>query len=123
MSWAGHDGRHCWAWSRPTTLLVMTSTPLTERVPGAGARPVPALELVGLRKSFGDVRAVSGVDLVVHRGEVVALLGPNGAGKSTTVDLLLGLTTPDAGAAHVFGDTPRAAIDAGRVGAMLQSGG
>jgi ABC-2 type transport system ATP-binding protein len=53
----------------------------------------------------------------------VALLGPNGAGKSTTLDLLLGLKHADSGSVRLFGATPREAIVAGRVGAMLQSGG
>ncbi len=48
-------------------------------------------------KGFGDVRAVDGLTLALHPGETVALLGPNGAGKSTTLDLLLGLSQPDAG--------------------------
>ncbi|GLZ78969.1 ABC transporter ATP-binding protein [Actinorhabdospora filicis] len=79
-----------------------------------------AVRLTGLRKSFGDVHAVAGVDLHITPGEVVALLGPNGAGKSTTVDMLLGLTRPDAGDVKVFGRTPRQAIADGHVGAMLQ---
>ncbi|NGO81734.1 ABC transporter ATP-binding protein [Streptomyces sp. YC504] len=74
-------------------------------------------------KSYGTVRAVDGLSLALHPGETVALLGPNGAGKSTTLDLLLGLRTPDSGSVEVFGTTPREAIVAGRVGAMLQSGG
>jgi ABC-2 type transport system ATP-binding protein len=74
-------------------------------------------------KSFGQVRAVDDLSLTLHPGETVALLGPNGAGKSTTLDLLLGLRTPDAGSVEVFGTTPRRAIAEGRVGAMLQSGG
>lgn len=53
----------------------------------------------------------------------MALLGPNGAGKSTTLDLLLGLKNADSGTVGVFGTSPREAIVAGRVGAMLQSGG
>ncbi|MFL6145526.1 MAG: ABC transporter ATP-binding protein [Labedaea sp.] len=81
-----------------------------------------AVTLTGLRKHYGEVRAVDGVDLVISPGEVVALLGPNGAGKSTTVDMLLGLTSPDAGTATIFGNTPRQAVAAGRIGAMLQGG-
>jgi ABC-2 type transport system ATP-binding protein len=80
------------------------------------------IELKGLAKSFGDVRAVRGIDVAVAPGETVALLGPNGAGKSTTIDMLLGLLDPDGGTVSVFGEPPRAAIDAGAVGAMLQTG-
>ncbi|MFF3515520.1 ABC transporter ATP-binding protein [Streptomyces sp. NPDC002573] len=74
-------------------------------------------------KAYGQVRAVDGLTLRLHPGETVALLGPNGAGKSTTLDLLLGLKHPDSGSVRVFGTSPREAIVAGRVGAMLQSGG
>jgi ABC-2 type transport system ATP-binding protein len=80
------------------------------------------IELSGLAKSFGEVRAVRGIDIAVAPGETVALLGPNGAGKSTTIDMLLGLLEPDGGTVSVFGAEPRAAIDAGTVGAMLQTG-
>jgi ABC-2 type transport system ATP-binding protein len=83
----------------------------------------PAVRLLDLHKSFGHVQAVAGVDLTVERGETVALLGPNGAGKSTTVDLLLGLSTPDRGSADLLGRSPREAIAQGLVGAMLQTGG
>ncbi|GAA4070203.1 ABC transporter ATP-binding protein [Streptomyces shaanxiensis] len=74
-------------------------------------------------KAYGDVRAVDGLSLTLYPGETVALLGPNGAGKSTTLDLLLGLKQPDSGTVRVFGTSPREAIVAGHVGAMLQSGG
>jgi ABC-2 type transport system ATP-binding protein len=81
-----------------------------------------AVMLAGLRKSYGDVHAVAGVDLTIAPGEVVALLGPNGAGKSTTVDMLLGLTRPDAGTVTVFGVSPHEAVTTGTIGAMLQGG-
>jgi ABC-2 type transport system ATP-binding protein len=85
------------------------------------------IRLSGLTKSFrtaqGTVHAVRGVDIAIGPGETVALLGPNGAGKSTTIDMLLGLMRPDAGDVTVLGRAPRAAVDAGLVGAMLQSGG
>ncbi|QFU92772.1 ABC transporter ATP-binding protein [Amycolatopsis sp. YIM 10] len=81
-----------------------------------------AVRLSGLRKHYGEVRAVDGVDLAIAPGEVVALLGPNGAGKSTTVDMLLGLTRPDAGTATIFGLGPAEAVADGVIGAMLQGG-
>ncbi|WP_214408827.1 ABC transporter ATP-binding protein [Sphaerisporangium fuscum] len=79
-----------------------------------------AVAASGLRKQYGEVRAVDGVDLVIGRGEVVALLGPNGAGKSTTVDMLLGLTRPGAGEITLFGLPPGQAVREGLVGVMLQ---
>ncbi|WP_329441067.1 ABC transporter ATP-binding protein [Streptomyces canus] len=83
--------------------------------------PVVAFDQVS--KAYGEVRAVDGLTLTLRPGETVALLGPNGAGKSTSLDLLLGLKQPDSGSVRLFGTTPREAIVAGRVGAMLQSGG
>jgi ABC-2 type transport system ATP-binding protein len=80
------------------------------------------IELVGLQKSFGAVRAVRDVSIAVPPGETVALLGPNGAGKSTTIDMLLGLARPDAGTVSIFGVDPDRAIAAGAIGAMLQTG-
>jgi ABC-2 type transport system ATP-binding protein len=73
-------------------------------------------------KSFGPVHAVKGVDIRIDRGETVALLGPNGAGKTTTIDILLGLTRPDSGTVSVFGRPPADAVQAGAIGAMLQTG-
>ena len=83
----------------------------------------PAIRLRGLHKAYGTTRAVDGVDLTDEAGEVIALLGPNGAGKSTTIDLLLGLGRADTGTVQIFDRTPAEAIDAGAVGAMLQTGG
>ena len=68
------------------------------------------------------MRAVRGIDLDIAPGETVALLGPNGAGKSTTIEMLLGLTRPDAGTVSVFGLSPERSVDEGNVGAMLQTG-
>jgi len=85
------------------------------------------IELRGLKKTYrspkGPVPAVRGVDVDVEPGETVALLGPNGAGKTTTVDMLLGLQQPDEGSVAVFGGPPARAVQSGRIGAMLQTGG
>jgi ABC-2 type transport system ATP-binding protein len=62
-----------------------------------------AIEASALEKSFGDVRAVAGVDLAVRRGSVYAVLGPNGAGKTTTIRMLATLLRPDGGTARVLG--------------------
>ncbi|HEX5583973.1 ABC transporter ATP-binding protein, partial [Gaiella sp.] len=87
---------------------------------------VPGIRLAGLSKTFrspeGPVHAVADIDLEIAPGETVALLGPNGAGKSTTIEMMLGLTRPDAGTASVFGLPPERAVDVGSVGAMLQTG-
>ena len=96
----------------------------------------PAVELRDLRKTFKGtgkgakgkpgsrtVTAVDGLDLTIEPGEVVAFLGPNGAGKTTTLDMVLGLTEPTSGTARTYGEDPRRAVAAGRVSAVLQSGG
>ena len=65
-----------------------------------------ALRTSGLRKGFGRIRALEGVDLQVERGEVHGFLGPNGAGKSTTIRVLLGLLRADDGYVEVLGGDP-----------------
>ena len=62
-----------------------------------------AIEASGLAKSFGETRAVDGVDLAVPRGSVYGVLGPNGAGKTTTIRMLATLLLPDSGSARVLG--------------------
>ncbi|GIF46759.1 ABC-2 type transport system ATP-binding protein [Asanoa ferruginea] len=63
----------------------------------------PAIEATGLVKTFGDTRALDGIDLEVPAGSVYGLLGPNGAGKTTAVRVLATLSRPDGGTARVFG--------------------
>jgi ABC-2 type transport system ATP-binding protein len=82
-----------------------------------------AIRLQGLTKRFGQVKAVDGLDLEIGSGEIVAFLGPNGAGKTTTVDMMLGLTDPSSGTVQVLGGPPRKAAGAGRIAAVLQTGG
>src|SRR3954466_4451136 len=98
----------------------MTQTQLAPTGPGTAA---PAVALRGLTKRFGAVTAVDGLDLTVQPGEIVAFLGPNGAGKTSTVDMVLGLSRPDAGSVEVFGLPPRTAVAHGLVTAVMQTGG
>src|SRR6516225_11073712 len=71
----------------------------------------------------GRVTALDHVSFEIARGETVALLGPNGAGKSTAIDTMLGLRTPTSGQVRVLGGPPAAAVAAGKIGGMLQTGG
>jgi ABC-2 type transport system ATP-binding protein len=84
-----------------------------------------AIEVHGLRKTYGDVEAVRGIDLSVSSGEVFALLGPNGAGKTTTVEILEGFRKRTAGEARVLGFDPAKRDPELRrqVGIVLQSTG
>ncbi|MET0937656.1 MAG: ABC transporter ATP-binding protein [Gaiellaceae bacterium] len=70
-------------------------------MPASGIPPV--LQCRGLRKRFGEIEAVAGVDFVLARGETYGLLGPNGAGKTTTISIACGLLEPDAGEVLVAG--------------------
>jgi ABC-2 type transport system ATP-binding protein len=65
-----------------------------------------AVRVRGLRKRYGDVTAVDGLDLDIEQGEVFGILGPNGAGKSTTVEILQGHRTRDGGEVSVLGEDP-----------------
>src|SRR6476660_2771982 len=105
MSWADRDGRRRCRAGRADKLITMMNIQTSP----AGRATSPdgaAIRMTGLRKSFGHIQAVRGVDLAVAPGEVVAFLGPNGAGKSTTIDMLLGLTRPDAGSVCDVSATP-----------------
>ncbi|MFC7877235.1 ATP-binding cassette domain-containing protein [Isoptericola sp. NPDC057391] len=70
------------------------------------AATAPAVEIHDLRKSFGSVQALDGLDLTVAAGQVAGFLGPNGAGKSTTIRVLLGLLRTDSGSARLLGGDP-----------------
>ncbi len=82
-----------------------------------------AVRFDGVGRTFGQTIALDDVDLVIPTGQTVALLGPNGAGKSTAISIMLGLLSPTRGEATILGLEPAQAVRAGRVGAMLQSGG
>jgi ABC-2 type transport system ATP-binding protein len=85
----------------------------------------PVIEVQGLRKSYGDLEAVRGIDLHVDRGAVFALLGPNGAGKTTTTEILEGYRSRTAGEATVLGFDPASGGSEmrRRIGIVLQSTG
>ncbi len=83
----------------------------------------PAIQITGLRKSYGDFEAVRGIDFEVAPGEVFGLLGPNGAGKTTTVEILEGLRPRTAGNVKVLGYDPGIDVRSikDRIGVCLQS--
>ncbi|MEY2951887.1 MAG: hypothetical protein RL622_964, partial [Actinomycetota bacterium] len=84
------------------------------------------IDVKGLKKSYGDVHAVRGVDLEIGQGEIFSLLGPNGAGKTTTVEILEGYRNRDAGSVSVLGFDPQTRGEQSRhwrnrIGIVLQS--
>jgi ABC-2 type transport system ATP-binding protein len=84
----------------------------------------PVISVTGLRKAYGELEAVRGIDLEVRRGEVFAFLGPNGAGKTTTVEILEGYRKRDGGEVSVLGEDPARADREWRerIGIVLQGG-
>jgi ABC-2 type transport system ATP-binding protein len=83
---------------------------------------MPAIEVSGLRKAYGNLEAVRGVDFSIEEGEVFGLLGPNGAGKTTTVEILEGYRDRDAGEVRVLGSDPEKPTPdfRERIGVVLQ---
>ena len=97
----------------------------TRSAPTSTADGSAAITVRGLRKRYGELTVLDGLDLDVPRGQLVALLGPNGAGKTTTVEILEGYRRPDGGDVRVLGLDPQrdGAALRPRVGVMLQQGG
>jgi ABC-2 type transport system ATP-binding protein len=100
----------------------------TPPVPDAVSAPaptdsLPALELTGLVKRFGEKTAVAGIDLTVPAGSFFGLVGPNGAGKTTTLSMAAGLLRPDAGTARIHGvDVWQQPVEAKRLIGNLADG-
>src|SRR5215213_3188189 len=92
---------------------------------GMGEEPMAAIQVSGLRKRYGEVEAVRGIDFEVAEGECFALLGPNGAGKTTTVEILEGYKDRDGGEVEVLGHDPRRGERSlrERIGIVLQTSG
>jgi len=81
----------------------------------------PALEAIDLRKSFGPIHAVDGIDLALEPGRIYGLLGPNGSGKTTTIRMLAGLAKPTSGEARVMGTKMPNRQMLGQIGYMPQA--
>ena len=82
---------------------VAIDTPAHVAASGAADDGVPAVRLVGLRKHYGDVVAVAGIDLEIAEGEFFSMLGPSGSGKTTTLRMIAGFELPTAGRVELHG--------------------
>jgi len=82
----------------------------------------PSLELIDVRKSYGDFQAVAGLSMAVPPGSIFGLLGPNGAGKTTTIRMIMDIIAPDSGEVRTFGH-PRTAADLRKVGYLPEERG
>src|SRR4051812_38705354 len=110
---------------RPILWCMITNSPEAAEVVRRAAAAEPAISVRGLRRSYGAVQALDGIDLTVRRGELLALLGPNGAGKTTLVEILEGHRRADSGEVRVLGHDParRERAFRERIGIVLQEEG
>jgi ABC-type multidrug transport system ATPase subunit/peptidoglycan/LPS O-acetylase OafA/YrhL len=131
-----HDGSHDNGGGRPpqsankaTTAVSLSGGSDSDLIAGAAGRSNAAGEraaiaaLDGVHKRYGKTVALSGLNLAVRRGELLAILGPNGAGKSTAIGLWLGLLEPDAGTVQLVGGSPLDVDVRRHVGVMMQEVG
>ena len=101
----------------------MTASPPMASSLAAPTAPAPAVEAVGLRKDFGPLHAVDGIDMSLPPGRIYGLLGPNGSGKTTLIRLLAGLASATSGKARVLGVDMPSRANLARIGYMTQSDG
>jgi ABC-2 type transport system ATP-binding protein len=99
-------------------MTVADSSPAT-----AATSAAPAVEAVALRKAFGPINAVDGIDLSLPAGRIYGMLGPNGSGKTTLIRLLTGLTSATSGEARVLGVEMPSRTNLARIGYMTQADG
>src|SRR3954466_6086152 len=128
QGWSGGSARTPMTRGRPGRILdgVLTnSLEAAAAARSAAPGPAPAILATGVRKAYGAVRALDGVDLAVQRGELLALLGPNGAGKTSLLEILEGHRRADAGEISVLGHDPalRERALRERTGIVLQEEG
>ncbi|HEX7496526.1 MAG TPA: ABC transporter ATP-binding protein [Candidatus Limnocylindrales bacterium] len=89
----------------------------------AATSAAPAVQAVALRKAFGPINAVDGIDLSLPAGRIYGMLGPNGSGKTTLIRLLTGLTSASSGQARVLGVAMPSRTNLARIGYMTQADG
>jgi putative spermidine/putrescine transport system ATP-binding protein len=90
-----------WVWTWHEAYLLVTSEPILSKVSGVSSTVIVSIK--GLSRSFGDVRAVAGVDLDIYEGEFITLLGPSGSGKTTVLRMIAGFEKPDSGTIDLAG--------------------
>jgi putative spermidine/putrescine transport system ATP-binding protein len=90
-----------WVWTWHEAYLLVTSEPILSKVSGVSGTVIVSIK--GLTRSFGDVRAVAGVDLDIYEGEFITLLGPSGSGKTTVLRMIAGFEKPDSGSIELAG--------------------
>jgi ABC-2 type transport system ATP-binding protein len=105
------------------TLAPTPAAPATPPSPPAGSAAGPAVEAVALRKDFGPIHAVDGIDMALPPGRIYGLLGPTGSGKTTLIRLLTGLASATSGKAKVLGVAMPSRVNLARIGYMTQSDG
>ena len=101
----------------------MTASPPVASSAAPASPPAPAVEAVALRKDFGEIHAVDGVDMSLPPGRIYGLLGPNGSGKTTLIRLLAGLASATSGKARVLGVDMPSRTNLARIGYMTQADG